>query len=336
MAAATSAPAAPKPYVDINSWYRNELGRNGDAAGIAFWQQALDSGRDPQDLYRDFTAAAMRNNENVKPVDWASANNAVALPPAPAPAPAPVTATNPSGVPQISRDELTTRTIDKPTETVQGQIGNLLAENSPVLQQARADAMRTAADRGMLNSAMAASGGEDAVVRSAASIGTTDAGAYNNAANYNAAAQNQATMWNADQVAQMQRLEKQQAADAAARAQQMAIAQMQDATSRYQSEMSANTSKYNTDASYRQQMDSQKQSLANNIIANMDLSPDRKAALLEALGLGTSASTGPDGSFTPGTGLAGAVYVIGSTTTDLVDDQHRAQAGADSMIAALG
>jgi hypothetical protein len=59
-------------------------------------------------------------------------------------------------------------------------------------------------------------------------------------------------------------------------------------------------------------MNSQKATLVNQIINNMDLSPDRKAAMLEALGEGTSAN----GS-NPGTGLAGASYVIGSTAADL-------------------
>jgi hypothetical protein len=191
-------------------------------------------------------------------------------------------------------------------------VNKLTAENSPVLQQAQAQAMRTAAGRGMLNSAMAASAGESAVIGQATNIANADAATYKSAADYNAAAKNQATMWNADQASQLQRLDLQLQDSAASRAQSLSVAQMQNATTRYQAEMSANTSRYNTDSSYRQQMDSQKTSLANNIIQNMDLSPDRKAAMLEALGMGTSASSAGGGS-----GLAGAVYVIGSTSADL-------------------
>jgi hypothetical protein len=403
-AVATTPAYKPAGKVDINNWYRNELGRDGDANGIAFWQQRLDSGVDPEVLYSEFAKAAKTNAEIVKPTDWASANtytgavsantnsiadewgrnvlgrpltsaeqaqwdaklagattaaqgqavyqdfvntygsqvkNNVSLAQASQIAPgatggttsgtgtgttgtggtgttgSTTPATTGANAAQIAKGDLATRTVDKPTETVQGQLGNLLAENSPVLQQAKADAMRTAADRGMLNSAMAASGGEDALIRSATGIATTDSATYGKAADYNTAAQNQATMWNADQVGQMQRLQMQQNADAAARAQQLEIAKMQDATSRYQSEMSANTSRYNVDASYKQQMDNQKQSLVNSVINNMDLSPDRKAAMLESLGEGTSARANPDGTSTPGTGLAGAAYVIGSTAADL-------------------
>lgn len=394
-AAPTPAPAAAPAKaanIDINSWYRNELGRDGDAAGIAFWQKALDGGADPQQLYNDFAQASKTNQEQYKPVDWASANTytgpvssnpnsmvdewgtnvlgrpltaaeqtqwdaqmnaattpeaakavyqqflaanagsiknpltmaqasqiaapAAGTPAAVSPAASAVIAGTSTTAPQIDTTKLATRDV-KPNETVQGQLSTILGDNSPVLQQARADAMRAAADRGMLNSTMAASGGEDATIRSATGIATSDAGTYNNAANYNTAAINQGIMWNADQVAQLQRLQQQLADSAAARAQSMSIAQMQDATSRYQSELSNATSKYNTDKSYQQQADAQKTTLVNNIMNNMELSPDRKAAMLEALGEGTSAKQNADGSYSAGTGLAGAVYVIGSTSADL-------------------
>jgi hypothetical protein len=225
-----------------------------------------------------------------------------------------VSATNATA---IDPSSIATRTIDPGTETVAGQVNKITAENSPVLQQAQAQAMRTAAGRGMLNSAMAASAGENAVISQAANMAAQDASAYKSAADYNTAAKNQATMWNADQAAQLQRLDLQLQDSAASRAQSLSLAQMQDATTRYQAEMSANTSRYNTDASYRQQMDSQKISLANNIIQNMDISPDRKAAMLQALGFGTSAGNGSGGS-----GLAGAVYVIGSTSADLTGGMY--------------
>ena len=307
---------------------------------------------------------------------------------------------------QIKTQDLAVRNVQA-NETVDGQLQMLLAENSPVLQQQRAQAMRAAADRGMANSALAASGADDAMTKAATTIASQDAGTYGKAADYNVTANNQAIMWNADTAAQAERLQAQlkdaaanrqqqlytaqmneatqrqqtaqqlliaqmqdntqraqyaqqmaqaqiqdqtqraqlaqnlaiaQMQDATARAQaaqqlaiaqlqdattragqsnQMTIAQMQDATQRFQSELSSSTSRYNTDSSYKQQMDSQRNSLANNIIMNMEMSPDRKAAMLEQLGLGTSAGRNPDGSIKYGTGLAGAVYVIGSTSSDL-------------------
>lgn len=201
------------------------------------------------------------------------------------------------GTTMIDPAKLATRDVDASKETVSGQINSLLSENSPVLQQARNDALRTANDRGMLNSAMAASGGTDAVIRSAAQIGAQNAATYGNAADYNTALKNQATMWNADQENQSTRLYAQLQADAASRAQALELARMQDASTRY-----------NTDIS----VDNQKLGVANNIIANMELSPDRKADMLEKLGFGTMQRDGQ-----PGTGLAGAVYVIDSTSKDL-------------------
>lgn len=307
---------------------------------------------------------------------------------------------------QIKTQDLAVRNI-LANETVDGQLQMLLAENSPVLQQQRAMAMRAAADRGMQNSALAASGADNAMTTAATGIATQDAATYGKAADYNTTATNQAIMWNADTAAQAERLQAQlkdaaatrqqqlytaqmsqateaqktqqqlliaqmqdntqraqyaqqmaqaQITDSTNRAQlaqqlaiaqmqdattranaaqqlaiaqmqdatnrsqqsnQLTIAQMQDATTRFQSELNSSTSRYNTDASYKQQMDSQRNSLANNLIMNMDLSPDRKAAMLEQLGLGTSAGYNADGSIKYGTGLAGAVYVIGSTSSDL-------------------
>lgn len=389
--------------VDINSWYRSTLGRDGDAAGVSFWQQALDSGRDAQSLYADFEKAAAANSENVKNgttwdqannytgpqstdkstvVDdwgrnvlgrnltasesaaWAAKMNAATTPAAANQvyqdflaanagsvktpmdfASASQISTNKALTTQpylLSASQLATRTIDPSTETVAGQINSLLAADSPVLQKARADGMRTGFERGMGNSSIAASAGEDALINAATGIATTDSGYYNNAANYNTAAQNQLLMYNADQqneynklamqygdaeasrmmqlqIAQMnndttqagqaqalQIANMQNSTTLAGQANQMSIAQLQDATTKLS--LSTNTDK---------DTQSQKLSVANNIIANMDLSPDRKAAMLEQLGFGTSAKKNADGTVTAGTGLAGAVYVIDSTASDL-------------------
>lgn len=210
----------------------------------------------------------------------------------------------------IAPTDLTQRTVDARTETVNGQMQSLMSQNSGLLQQAKSDAMRTANERGMLNSSMAASAGTDAMLRSALQVATPDATQYAHAADYNAAAENQAVMYNADQRNQTDRLQAQMRAEAEAQtqtqAQQKYLAEMQDATSRY-----------NTDANYRQQADANKKSLVNNILQNMEFSPDRKAAMLEQMGEGTSAGTNADGSYRPGTGLAGAVWVIDSIAADL-------------------
>lgn len=371
-----AAPSAPGK-VDVASWYRSTLGRDGDAGGISFWQKALDGGANAEELYGKFQSAAGSNKEAVKSgTSWQTANEykgpqstdqgtvvddwgrnvlgrdltgeeSATWRAKMAGAASPEAATQVynefvsangnnvknrldlAGASQISgardaaanpytinKDELARRNIDGKTETVQGQLGTILAADSPVLQQARADGMRTGFDRGLGNSSIAASAGEDALIRAATGIATTDSGYFNKAADYNVAAENQLTMWNGEQTNQFRLGDKQLAADQAGRdaqlAQQMTIQQMQDATSRWNSEQQTANSRYNTDLAYNKDVDNQKMGVANNIIANMDLSPDRKAAMLEQLGLGTMAKPG-----VPGTGLAGAVFVLDSIGAEL-------------------
>jgi hypothetical protein len=216
----------------------------------------------------------------------------------------------PSGVTTLNPDNLAKRTINAGTETVAGQMNTLLDANSPFLQRARALGQRQASERGLVNSSMAGTAGEAAAIDASLQIATPDASAYKSAGDYNTALTNQASMYNAD------------ALNSAATQQrglnsQMALAQMQDATSRYQIEKQDATSRYNTDAQYRRQADANADSLANNILMTTDLSPDRKAALLESLGKGTAPKRGADGKVIPGSGLAGSIYVIDSVAADL-------------------
>lgn len=398
--AAASTSSTPK--VDVSSWYRTAIGRDGDAGGIAFWESQLAKpGANAEELYGEFQKAAGVNKEVVKPTAWAQANSykgpmstdgsttvddwgrnvlgrnltgaeqtewkqkldAAGTPDGAravyqqfleANAGKIKNALDMNAASQISpgrdagdaaytidKSELSRRTIDKSTETVQGQLAGLLAADGKVLQQARAEGQRTAFDRGLGNSSIAASAGEDALIRAATGIATTDAGAYNKAADYNVAAENQLLMYNADQLNEFRKLEKQYGAEEAARmmqlkiaemndatnrystdknaqtqanqlAQQMTIAQMNDATQRWQQEQQNANSRYNTDLNYKKDVDNQKLGVANNIIGNMELSPDRKAAMLEQLGFGTMAKNGQ-----PGTGLAGAVFVLDSVGAEL-------------------
>lgn len=274
-----------------------------------------------------------------------------------APASAPTSTWQKAAATTLNQSDLALRNVDESTETVRGQLQTVLDENGPLAQQARADAMRAANDRGMLNSTMAASGGTDALIRSSLSIATPDAAAYGKAADYNAAVKNQALMYNADQQNATSQFNSGQQAEQDARAQQLYVAQQQlasDEAARNQqartqqaqldadkiareqqlfvAQMQDQTSRYNTDANFRQQADETRKSLANNIIQNMDISPDRKAAMLESLGEGTSAGTNPDGTYRPGTGLAGAVYVIDSVAADL---QYSPSAGAGGVGGAI-
>jgi hypothetical protein len=212
----------------------------------------------------------------------------------------------------LNPEALAKRTVDPRTETVSGQLDSMLAKDSPYLQQARARGERVLAGRGLINSTMAGSAGEDAAISAALNIATPDASIYGRASDYNAALTNQAGMYNADTLNSFagKRIDQEN---------QMSLAQLQSNTAKYTAELNANTSRYNVDQDYKRTMDANRDSLINNILMQSadNMSPDRKAALLEQLGMGTAAKRDASGGAIPGTGLAGAVYVIDSVASDL-------------------
>ena len=87
-------------------------------------------------------------------------------------------------------------------QTVQGQIGGIIASNSPLLQQARANSLAQMNSRGLVNSSMALGEGEKAVFSAALPIATQDAATDANAAQLNANAANQLAQFNSGQVNQ--------------------------------------------------------------------------------------------------------------------------------------
>lgn len=91
-----------------------------------------------------------------------------------------------------------TRTVDPQKETVSGQVDNLIKQDNPIMQRARAGAMQTANSRGLINSTMAAQAGEAAVLDAATPIATADANTYTTAARDNQAAGNTAVQAGAD------------------------------------------------------------------------------------------------------------------------------------------
>jgi hypothetical protein len=98
-------------------------------------------------------------------------------------------------------------------ETVQGQLRNILDEDSKLMQTARTRGLQTGAARGLLNSSMAAQAGEQAVIDTAMPIAGADAAAYRQAAGKNVAAQNEAGLFGAgaQQQLTLQRLKGDQA-----------------------------------------------------------------------------------------------------------------------------
>lgn len=91
---------------------------------------------------------------------------------------------------------LTTNTVQAP-ETVASQLKGLVDDNSPLLQQARATALANMNSRGLLNSSMAETGAQSAVLSQALPIAQQDASTYLTTAQANQAATNQNAEYNA-------------------------------------------------------------------------------------------------------------------------------------------
>jgi hypothetical protein len=88
-------------------------------------------------------------------------------------------------------------------ETVKGQLGSLIDENSPFLQQARSRAQQAMAGRGLLNSSIGQTAADSAVYDAAMPIATADANAYGQTARDNQSVTNQTAQFNAGQTSDM-------------------------------------------------------------------------------------------------------------------------------------
>ena len=78
----------------------------------------------------------------------------------------------------------------QPNETVRSQLQQIIADDSPLMQQARARALQTANSRGLLNSSMAMTAADSAMYDAAMPIATQDAGTYARAGEFNANTKN--------------------------------------------------------------------------------------------------------------------------------------------------
>lgn len=84
--------------------------------------------------------------------------------------------------------------------TVAGQVNKLVTQGSPLIDQAQTAAKQQANKRGMLNSTMAITAGQDAAYRAALPIAQQDAQTFANAGQFNAGAKNNSML----QTAQLQ------------------------------------------------------------------------------------------------------------------------------------
>lgn len=88
--------------------------------------------------------------------------------------------------------------IDENTDTTQGRLRGLLESPNPIMDSARNAALQQANSRGLLNSSIAASAGEKALIDSALPIAQSDAQAHLNTGLTNTAATNAALSFNAN------------------------------------------------------------------------------------------------------------------------------------------
>jgi hypothetical protein len=94
--------------------------------------------------------------------------------------------------------EAATRQLN-PDELISTQVNKVIAEDSPLMQQAAAKASQAANSRGLLNSSMAVQAGQAAVMDRALPIAQYDAGANTNVLNTNQANTQQTGLFNAGQ-----------------------------------------------------------------------------------------------------------------------------------------
>lgn len=93
----------------------------------------------------------------------------------------------------------TIRDVYAPNETVQGQLDSILAKDSPLMQRARTLATQQMAQRGLVNSSMAAGATEAALIDRATPIAAADANTYANRSTAIMNAQNEAQQFNVGQ-----------------------------------------------------------------------------------------------------------------------------------------
>ncbi|RTL37169.1 MAG: hypothetical protein EKK53_21605 [Burkholderiales bacterium] len=108
----------------------------------------------------------------------------------------------PSGY-QFREAGATTRTVDKATGTVSGQLDSILAKDGLHMQRARNNALSMAADMGLRNSSIAVGAAQGALIDRATPIAQTDAQIYDGAARDNMQAANAASLANANNYNQL-------------------------------------------------------------------------------------------------------------------------------------
>lgn len=178
----TSASGTPIDYTgQVKQLYQNDLGREGEQAGIDYWNQKLQGGETLAQVQQDFLGS-----DEYKALH-PTGGSAPATPAAPAQAT--------SYKPTLLGDPSTWNVTGD--QTVQGQMQKLIDPNSPYYQQWATAGAQDAAARGFTgNSSIRDTGILDSVMRGATPIATSDANTFAKAAGYNTDQENQFAMAN--------------------------------------------------------------------------------------------------------------------------------------------
>ena len=170
---------------EVTAAYQNTLGRAPEAAGLAYWM-----GQDNLSGFQAAAAPELRSRVTATPPPT------VATPPPMVAAQAAQTAPVVAGVANATLGTAQTRSLDQ-NEMSGTQLNGLIADNSKYIQNARANALATANDRGLINSSMAAGAGEKAAIESAQPFALQQAGAVSSYLDKNLANQQQTDLTNA-------------------------------------------------------------------------------------------------------------------------------------------
>jgi hypothetical protein len=202
-AANVNSAGKPVDYTSvIQNLYKTNLNRDAETAGIDYYNKQLQSGRTLDDIKNEFV-----NSQEYKTLH--DKQNAI------------------SGAKQYYATQVK---VDPGQQTVQGQLAGLTDPNSQINARAIAQAQQDASKRGLINSSIAGSAAQAAVLDKALPVAQQDAQTYNNVALTNAAAENTASQFNASAQNQFDLQDKtansQQALQNSTNASQQAIAQL--------------------------------------------------------------------------------------------------------------
>lgn len=202
-AASSSDSGQSTPASNISNnpadWFTSELGRQGQASGLAYWNSALAApGADINTIHNQFLDDAAANGENLSSsaeANLAGQDQETALKQENAQLQANLAKQKATTTPQAAT--YSPAVLGSPAQlgvgseqTVQGQLKNIMDPNNPIIMQAMTAGKQAANANGLLNSSIAIGAAQDSAYKAAIPIAEQDAGTYNNDYATNTAADN--------------------------------------------------------------------------------------------------------------------------------------------------